>query len=181
MKHDMQVPSEDTGEWDTSSSMVRYYDFNQPIEIEPPETASGELLPGWRLVDTSPKELTFSRDVTFTIGGDDPAHQQISFRIIITNVGEEATSNVRVALATMATNEESGWIWNSPKPVTLEPGESETYDITWEYDASHTSKEELARLVELTTVLARYTTPEGDESVQLLFPDVPYPFERPPS
>ena len=180
IKYDMQVPSEDSGQWDTLSSKVQYYDFNEPIEIKPPVTASGELLPGWRLVDSSLKELPFSRNVTFTIGGDDPAHQQISFRITITNIGADVASNVRVALATMATNEESGWIWNSPGPVTLEPGESKTYHITWEYDASHTSKEELARLVNLTTVLASYTTPEGEEAVQLLFPDAPYPSKRPP-
>ena len=181
MKQDTQVPSEDIGQWDTSSAMWKFYDFNEPITIEPPEMASGELLPGWRLVDSSLKELPFSRDVTFTIGGDDPAHQEISFRITITNVGADVASNVRVLLATRATNEESGWIWNSPGPITLEPGESKTYHIAWEYDASHTSKEELTRLVNLTTVLARYTTPEGEEAMQLLFPDAPYPSERPPS
>ena len=180
MKHDMQMPAENTGQLNTSSSMVKYYDFNEPIQIEPPETVSGELLPGWHLVDSSPKELPFSRDVTFTISGDDPAHQEISFRITISNIGTEAVSDVRIALATMATNEESNWIWNSPGPVTLEPGESETYHITWEYDATHTSKEELAQLVNLTTVLARFTTPEGEESVQLLFPDAPYPSRTPP-
>ncbi len=86
---------------------MKYYDFNEPITIEPPTTASGELLPGWCLVDSSSKELTFSRNVTFTIGGEDPAHQQISFRITITNIGTEVASNVRVTLSTMATNEES--------------------------------------------------------------------------
>jgi hypothetical protein len=185
MKFDTQAPPEDIGGWDTSSSMVRYYDFDKPIKIEPPVTASGELLPGWRLVSSPsasvpPKEMTFSRDVTYTIGDDDPAHQQISFRIIITNVGDETASNVRLALATKAANEEKGWIWNSPDQVTLEKGESKTYHITWEYDASHTSKEELARLLNQTTVLARYTTPEGGEVTQLLFPDAPYPSKRPP-
>jgi len=184
MKYDMQVPSEDTGEWDTSSSMVRYYDFNEPIEIEPPVTASGELLSGWRLVSSSPKESTFSRDVAFTIGGDDPAHQQISFRIAITNISEEVASNVRVTVHTMATNEESRSVRMEAEPsapIDLEPGESETYCITWEYDASHTSKDELARLVNLTTVLAKYTTPDGEEAVELLFPpDVLYPSKPPP-
>ncbi len=185
MKHDMRMPAENTGQWNTSSSMVRYYDFNEPIEIEPPVTASGELLPGWRLVSGSLKELPFSRDVTFTIGGDDPAHQQISFRITITNIGAEAAKNVRVTLSTAATNDESGrWKTeiepSNPGPVNLEPGENESYNITWEYDASGTSKEELARLVNLTTVLAKYTTPEGEESVQLLFPDAPYPSQTPP-
>lgn len=183
MKYDMQMPAENTGQWNTSSSVVRYHDLNKPIIVEPPVTASGELLPGWRLQSSSQnqQELPFSRDVTFTIGGNDPAYQQISFRITITNIGVDVASNVRVALATMATNEESNWIWNSPEPVTLEPGESETYHITWEYDASDTSKKELARLVNLTTILAKYTTPEGEESVQLLFPDAPYPsIQAPP-
>lgn len=181
MKHDMQVPSEDTGKLDTSSSLVKYYDFNEPIVIEPPESASGELLPGWRLVENFPlNKQTFSSDVTVSIGGEDLTHQQISFRISITNVSAEAASNIRVSLATMATNEDK-WIWNSPGPVTLEPGESETYYITWEYDASDTSKEELARLVNLTTVLAKYTTPKGEEAVQLLFPDAPYPTRIPPA
>ena len=175
LRQDMEVPLEGT-----SRVMMRYYDFNEPITIEPPTTASGELLPGWRLVESSsPKEQTFSRNVTFTIGGGDPAHQQISFHITITNVSAEAASNVRVSLATMATNEDK-WIWNSPSLVTLEPGESETYHVTWEYDTSNTSKEELARLVNLTTVLAKYTTPDGEEAVQLLFPDAPYPSKPPP-
>jgi len=186
MKNDMQVPSEDTGQWDTSSAMWKFYDFNEPITIEPPETASGELLPGWCPVDSSLKELPFSRDVTFSIGGDDPAHQQISFRITITNISEEVAKNVRVTLSTAATNDESGrWKTeiepSSPGPVDLGPGEGETYHVTWEYDASHTSKDELARLVNLTTVLAKYTTPEGEEAVELLFPDMPYPSGKPPS
>ena len=175
--------------WHTANIMWKYYDLNEPIEIEPP-TTSGELLPGWCLVSSPsvsgpPKELTFSRDVTFTIGGEDPARQQISFRITITNISEEVASNVRVTVHTMATNEETRSKKmeaepSTPSPVDLEPGESETFHITWEYDASHTSKEELARLVDLTTVLARYTTPEGEEAVELLFPDAPYPSKTPP-
>ena len=184
LRQNIEVPLEGT-----SRIMMKYYDFNEPITIEPPTTASGELLPGWRLVSSpsvsgSLRELTFSRDVTFTIGGDDPSHQQISFRIVITNIGEEVASNVRVTLSTMATNEESRSVTieaepSTPGPVDLEPGESETYHVTWEYDASGISKEELTRLVDLTTVLAKYSDPDGNEAVQLLFPDVPYPSKMP--
>jgi len=164
--------------------VVKFYDFNEAITIEPPVTASGELLPGWRLQSSSQnqQERTFSSDVSFTISGDDLAHQQISFRIVVTNISDDMVSNMRVSLASMATNEESDWwIWNSPSQVTLKPGESETYHISWEYDASQTSKEELDRLVNLTTILATYTTLEGEQSVELLFPDAPYPSKRPPS
>jgi hypothetical protein len=54
MKRDTQVPADNIGGWSTSSSVVKYYDFDKPITIEPPVTASGELLPGWCLVDTLP-------------------------------------------------------------------------------------------------------------------------------
>lgn len=58
MKRDMQIAVMEPvsggvaqEKWDTVNSMVKYYDFNKPIEIEPPEAASGELEPGWRLGD----------------------------------------------------------------------------------------------------------------------------------
>ncbi|GAJ09032.1 unnamed protein product, partial [marine sediment metagenome] len=187
---DTQMPSKETGELDTSSSVIKYYDLNEPITIEPPLDAQGKLLPGWQLVGSplvngTSEEKTFSRNVLSSIGGKDTAHQQISFRITITNISEEVAQNVRVTLSTMATNEASGrWRTeaepSTPGTVNLEPGESETYHVTWEYDASNTTKEELARLVNLTTVLAKYTTPEGEEAVQLLFPDAPYPSKAPP-
>ena len=184
IKYDWQVPVEDTGHWDTSSVMVRYYDLNEPIAIEPPLDAHGELLPGWDLVASyPPQKQTFSSDVAISIGGEDPAHQQISFSIAITNISEEVAQNVQVTLSTMATNEASGrWKTEAEPatPVDLEPGDSRTYNISWEYDATNTSKEELSRLVDLTTVLAKHSTPEGEEAVQLLFPDAPYPLKAPP-
>ncbi len=191
MKQDTQMPSKETGELDTASSVMKYYDFNEPITIELPLDAQGKLLPGWQLVGSplvngTSEEKTFSRNVLSSIGGKDKSHQQINFRITITNVSEEVAQNVRVTLSTTATNDESErWRTeiesSTPGPVDLEPGESESYNITWEYDASNTSKEELSRLVDLTTILAKYTTPEGEEAVQLLFPDAPYPSKTPPS
>jgi len=191
MKQDTQMPSKETGELDISSSVIKYYDFNEPITIEPPLDAQGKLLPGWQLVGSplvngTSEEKTFSRNVLSSIGGKDTAHQQISFRITIANISEEVAQNVRVTLSTTATNDESGrWRTeikpSTPGPVDLEPGETETYNITWEYDASNILKEELSRLVDLTTILAKHTTPEGEEAVQLLFPDAPYPSKTPPS
>ncbi|HBR10594.1 TPA: hypothetical protein DD712_05040 [Candidatus Acetothermia bacterium] len=191
MEHEeIPLEDEDIGPWGpfTSRSVTRFYDFNEPIEIKPPKTACGELLPGWRLVDRYPREQTFRGDVTFTVdlrsnSGDDPAHQQISAHITIANVREEAVSNVRVSLITRATNEERGWMWNSSEPVTLEPGEYVTYEVTWEFDAGDISKEELSRLVDnQTRVLVSYTTPEGERAFQPLFPSpaaAPSPPEPP--
>ena len=46
-----QVTSPDTGELEFTYTMTtRYYDFNQPIVIEPPVDENGEVLPGWRLL-----------------------------------------------------------------------------------------------------------------------------------
>jgi len=188
MKHDWQVPVEDIGRWETSSVTIKYYDFNKPITIEPPVTASGELLPGWRLIASYParRAVFLTSRATSTIEGEDPAHQQISYRITITNVGEEVASNVRVKVLTRATNDKSEAVMiegepSTPGPVDLEPGESETYNISWEYDASHTSQEELFRLVDYSRIFTRCTTPEGIEDVQVFSTGAVYPLKNPPT
>lgn len=188
MKHDWQVPVEDTGRWETSSVTIKYYDFNKPITIEAPVTASGELLPGWRLIASHPARtgVFLTSRVTSAIEGEDPAHQQISCRITITNVGEEVASNVRVKIHTNATNDRSGSVVLEAEPSTLGPidlgpGDSETYNVSWEYDASHTSKEELSGLVDYSRVFTRYTTPEGIEDVQVFSTGAVYPLKSPPT
>jgi hypothetical protein len=35
------------------TSWLNYFAFNEPIEIEPPLTSSGDIEPGWSLVDAS--------------------------------------------------------------------------------------------------------------------------------
>lgn len=50
-------PVSQAGEWLIISSHVKYFDLNQPIEIKPPVTSSGEIEPGWSLVDTNLSEL----------------------------------------------------------------------------------------------------------------------------
>lgn len=48
VKHNWQIFASDGGV-DTLSYTEQYYDFNEPIEIEPPLDADGKLLPGWQL------------------------------------------------------------------------------------------------------------------------------------
>jgi len=48
VKHNWQIFVSDGGV-DTLSYTEEYYDFNEPIEIEPPLDADGKLLPGWQL------------------------------------------------------------------------------------------------------------------------------------
>jgi len=48
VKHNWQIFESDGGV-NTLSYTEEYYDFNEPIEIEPPLDADGKLLPGWQL------------------------------------------------------------------------------------------------------------------------------------
>jgi len=71
-----------------------------------------------------------------SISGEDPAQQQISFRITVTNTGADVARDVQVLLSVMATNEETKPVMmeaepSTPGPVDLGPDESETYNITW--------------------------------------------------
>ena len=47
VKHNVQIFASDGGVG-TFSYLEVYYDFNEPIEIEPPLDADGKLLPGWQ-------------------------------------------------------------------------------------------------------------------------------------
>jgi len=189
VKHEGQSPSGD-GSMDTFSVVVKYYDFNKPIIIEPPLDSNGNLLPGWSLAASYPaasEQAGFLKsDAVSTIGGEDPAYQRISYDITITNVGELTASNVRVKLLARATNDESGAVFidaepSTPAPVDIGPGESETYSAGWEYDASYTNSEKLARLLRYTWIFTRYTLPEGVEDVQASAADIPYPLKNPPT
>jgi hypothetical protein len=49
-----KFPDDDEGlKFVIISMTMKYYDLNQPITIEAPLDANGQLLPGWRLLDTS--------------------------------------------------------------------------------------------------------------------------------
>jgi hypothetical protein len=168
---------------DTYSSIVNYFDFDKPIVIEPPLDIAGELLPGWQCIYDSlqsPGGPIFSSDIDFTVDGDNPARQWISFRIDINNISGETARNIRISLTTPAANE-GEWVWNSPGGEILGPDENKIYNVSWEYDASQTSSEELAKLINLTTIIAHYINTDGEEVVELIFPDEPYPISTPPN
>lgn len=182
-----QLPAEE-GQWNSFGLTMKYYDLNKPVTIEPPVDDSGKLLPGWQLISSYPggRVALLTSSATSTIGGEDPAHQQISYRITITNHGEEVASNVRVKVRTRATNEKSGAVMIEAEPsrpgqVDLGPGESEVYSVSWEYEASNTSKEELTKLVSYTRIFTGCTSAEGIEDVQTFSTDAPYPLKSPPT
>ncbi len=43
-------PKDSTAGWITITNIVKYFDFNDQIEIGPPVTSSGEFESGWSLV-----------------------------------------------------------------------------------------------------------------------------------
>ena len=143
--------------WATQSSLSKYYDFNEPIKIESPQIQAGT---GVHLV----------WDGSQSISGEDPKHQQIHYHMTITNMGYGLARSVRLYAITRATNEEMEQPWmrkyieaepSTPPPIDLEPGESKTYNITWEYDITGSSKEELSELLKGTSILIRWSGEEG--------------------
>jgi hypothetical protein len=184
---------DDNGELIASSTLYKFHNFNQPVTIEPPLDAQGNLLPDWQLAGTiSPgsSNPVFTYGVTSSIGAqpgyDDAAHQQISYHITITNQSSETVRHVRVTLSTLATNEEV-------KPAIIEaepenpghqdfaPDESETYHAVWNYDGSDQPKEKIISLVDRTTITVKFTTEDGRELTQMIHPHAPYPTKTPPS
>jgi hypothetical protein len=54
MKVNGTSPDDDEGlKFVITNATMKYYDINQPITIDPPLDADGQLLPGWQIVDSS--------------------------------------------------------------------------------------------------------------------------------
>jgi len=186
LRQDMEVPMEGT-----SRVTVKYYDFNEPITIEPPLDSDGQLLAGWELagsITPDSKQPVFGRNITSSIGAQegyqDWAHQEVKYSITITNNSIETVKNVRLTIATMLTDETNKPATMEVKPETsndvIAPGESRTYHSRCPFDASDYTKEEILELQEVTTILVHFTTEDGKELTELLFPDAPYPTKKPP-
>jgi len=173
MKTEQRGPVDKEGIFSASMTM-RYSGFNQPVTIEPPLDAEGNLLPGWSIYAFSPKEIFFNCQTRFEVTGEDPAHRQINAIITVTNTAMEATAgNVRVELRNSEVfkgNDETPWIKavpSNPEPVNLERGESETFNASWECDTSHIAGDELDELLERAVIKVTYFTSEGDEATRM--------------
>jgi len=62
----------------------------------------------------------------------------------------------------------------------IDPGESRTFHARIPFDASGYTKEEILELQDVTTFLVDYTTEDGQERTQLIYPNAPYPTKTPP-
>jgi len=181
------VPSEDTGQWDTSNTTIQVYDINQPILIEVPLDAQGELLPGWQLSEDYTSGIGFTSVLDYEIPGDKQAHRQVSLTFTVTNIGIETAGDVKVALDRIITpgyEEVEPWVEaapSTPGPVNLEPGESETFRGSYECDTTRTDARKFDELVKMTRARITYTTPTGHEQVKFISGGAPYPTAVPPA
>jgi len=181
---------DDEGKLQTTSATMTFYDFNEPIIIEPPLDANGELLDGWQLagsITPDSKQPVFSRNISSSIGAqegyDDYAHQEVEYSITITNNSIETVRDVRVTIATKLLEDEKKPMLavepETPADV-IDPGESRTFHARIPFDASGYTKEEILELQDVTTFLVDYTTEDGQERTQLIYPNAPYPTKTPP-
>jgi hypothetical protein len=164
----------------TSIGTFKFYDFNQPIAIEPPLDAQGKLLPDWQLagsITSDSEEPVFISNIDSSIGAqpgyNDFAHQQISYNINIRNESSETVQKVGVTLSVMATNEEiKPAILEAqpehPQHLDLAPDENETYHIVWNYDGTNQTKQEIVALLNQTIITVKFTTQGSTELTQIL-------------
>jgi hypothetical protein len=164
LKQDQEVifirdAGEDTEREERQSITVtfRFYDFNTPITIEAP---LAELVEGIYLTVSS----------TSSIGGKDLQHQQIKYEISISNKGSETAREVRVFIDSLATNQGFQTMEAEPSqsPVDLGSNEHETYTLSWEYDLTRSSKEELVELMKENVLRAVWLDEKGQQHEKVL-------------
>jgi hypothetical protein len=186
MKYTSRTPSEAEATWDTSETTIQIYDINQPIEVEPPLDAQGELLPGWQLAGDYTPAINFAHTFDYEITGDDTTQQQVSLTFTITNTGIETAGNVKVDLEKairLEDREDELWIEaisSASGPVELSPGDSKTFIGRYECDTTRIAPEKFEELVKMTTVRITYNTPAGHEQVKTIYGDAPHPTAVPP-
>lgn len=182
---------DDEGKLQTTSATMTFYDFNEPIVIEPPLDANGELLDGWQMagsITPDSKQRVFSRNMSSSIGAqegyDGYAHQEVEYSITITNNSIETVRGVRVTIATMLTDTADKFAKVEAEPETptdtIAPDESRTFHARIPFDATGMTKEKIIELHDMATILVHFTTEDGRELTELLYPDAPYPTKTPP-
>jgi hypothetical protein len=166
-------------------SVYEYYDFNEPIAIEAPLNAAGNLRDDWKT--TAPKQPVFSYAITTSINNNDPTGRRIEFSMNITNTGSDKVTDIKVMVIPLTA--EAG-IWSSWEsegivPYWMEPGASLGYTVTYGYDATTADPQTIAAALEGAGLYIGYRTPEGGlkmETVRFPVPDGIYtlPADLPP-
>ena len=151
---------EDTEEVEYSSVITtcKFYNFNEPVEIEPPliEPFEGvHLIARMREVDS---------------GGSDPEHQLMDYEITVSNEGTETANNLRLFVDTQITNEGARTYEAKADvmPVNLGPDETATYHVSWEYNLIELTKEKFLEYIQQNTLRATWTDIEEVQHEEVL-------------
>ena len=141
----------------STTATYRFFDFNKPIQIEPPPA---ELIEGIRLIAS----------MGSTGGGDDLKHYQVNYKITISNKGIETARDIRVFVDSLATSQGLRTMEAEPdhRPVNLGPDESETFLVSWEYDFTRSSKEEFLKLIRQNVLRATWIDENGQQHEKVL-------------
>ncbi len=158
---DDNLPRKETfGEYYT----LLYTNLNKPLTIDAPLTPSGELLPGWHLLQAGPH---LTANYSNSIGGTDMTHPVFEFDINLYNDGLDEAKDVHVVIQTMATNNfvKPAQLEATPvdgnSPVNIASWQTEEFKIKWEYDAGDMAKMDLFQLMQQTTFTVTYQTADG--------------------
>ena len=140
------------------TTTFRFFDFNQPIQIEPPPA---ELIEGVNLTSGIVGSVGISEDLQ---------RHQIKYEITVGNKGGEIARDIRVFVDSPATAQGLQTMEAEPdhRSVNLGPNEHETYLVSWEYDLTKASKEELVELLEKNVFRATWTDEKGQQDEKVL-------------
>lgn len=165
----------------TGTSIMRFYDFNETVEIEAPLDSQGNLLPGW--VTTAPDYPHFSTEIQADIDNYDPSNRKVKFSITLTNISEETLADVDVRIVQDFPDREDNpdaniWHrWESGQlgsgPFTLDPSESLEYTSTFGYDATSINPGIISETLDNSYIEVSYIPPDSQLKVERFHFDAP--------
>jgi len=135
---------------------VKYYDFNADIKIEAPAKVEG---------------VNLIANATSSAGGsEDIEHQVARYEIVITNQGTETARDIKVFVDTSATNDGLRTFEATPSqgPVTLGPGQSANYTVSWEFNLALMGKPKFVELIQQDVLRARWVGEDGQTKERAL-------------
>ena len=151
---------EDTEEVESygSTTTLRFYNYNEPIEIVAP---SVERTEGVRLS---------ARMQDMNSGGDDPEHYVVEYEITVVNRGTEAAENLRLFLETKITNQgqQTFEAQADIMPVNLGPVDEVIYRVSWECNLVELTKEKFLEFRRQNTLRATWNDASGTEHEEVL-------------
>jgi hypothetical protein len=151
---------EDTEEVESygSTTTLRFYDYNEPIEITAPSTEPAE---GVRLS---------ARMRDMNAGGDDPEHYVVEYEITVVNMGTETASNLRLFLDTKITNQGQQTFEAQADTILVDlgPVDEAVYHVNWEVDLVELTKEKFLEFRRQNTLRGTWIDANGIEREEVL-------------